>query len=49
MNFVITTLLLIEILAFGNATKNLVIVGGNLEDDNEQIYGRIIDLAVGLC
>ena len=48
MKFVLGILFLIEIFAFGNATKNLVIVGGNLEDDNEQIYGRIIDLAVGL-
>ena len=29
-----------------SAQKNLVIVGGSLADDNAQIYGKVIELAV---
>ena len=32
--------------AFVRGQKNLVIIGGSLADNNDEIYGKIIELAV---
>ena len=46
MSGVCAWLLVTFFCAFVRGQKNLVIIGGSLADNNDEIYGKIIELAV---